>query len=86
MLISSETEAEIKELKSALETGDIESIAFLQHKLESRWELLGIVKPMIRLRDALKGKGDLDKAVNDVVLTAEQLICQAKEKMEGGAA
>ena len=85
-LLVAETEAEIKELKSALETGDIESITFLQHKLESRWELLGIVKPMIRLRDALKGKGDLDKAVNDVVLTAEQLICQAKEKMEGGAA
>ena len=85
-LLIAETEAEIKELKSALETGDIESITFLQHKLESRWELLGIVKPMLKLRDALKGKGDLDKAVNDVVLTAEQLICQAKEKMEGGAA
>ncbi len=41
---------------------------------------------MIRLGDALKGKGNLDKAVNEVVLTAEQLICQAKEIMEGGEA
>ena len=41
---------------------------------------------MLRLRDALKGEGNLDKAVNDVVLTAEQLICQAKEMMEGGEA
>ena len=64
----------------------MDSISFLQHKLESRWELLGIARPMIRLGDALKGKGNLDKAVNEVVLTAEQLICQAKEIMEGGEA
>ena len=85
-LLIEQTETEMKELKSALETGDTDAISFLQHKLESRWELLGIVKPMIRLRDALKGKGDMDKAVNEVVLTAEQLICQAKVMMEGGEA
>ena len=85
-LLIEQTETEMKELKSSMETGNMDSISFLQHKLESRWELLGIARPMIRLGDALKGKGNLDKAVNDVVLTAEQLICQAKEKMEGGAA
>ena len=85
-LLIEQTETEMKELKSSMETGNMDSISFLQHKLESRWELLGIARPMIRLGDALKGKGNLDKAVNDVVLTAEQLICQAKEKMEGGEA
>ena len=47
--------------------------------------MLGIVKPMLKLRDALKGKGNLDKAVKEVVLTAEQLVNQAKRMMEGGA-
>ena len=41
---------------------------------------------MLRLGDALKGKGNLDKAVDDVLLTAEHLVSQAKERMEGGAA
>jgi len=85
-LLIEQTETEMKELKSSMETGNMDSISFLQHKLESRWEFLGIVRPMLRLRDALKGKGNLDKAVNEVVLTAEQLINQAKEMMEGGAA
>ena len=85
-LLIEQTEVEIHELKSALETGDVQTISFLQHKLESRWELLGIVKPMLKLRDALKGKGDMDTAVEEVVKTAEQLIGQAKDKMEGGVA
>ncbi len=85
-LLIEQTEAEVKEIKSALETGDTQTIAFLQHKLESRWELLGIVKPMLKLRDALRGKCDLADAVEKVVMTAEQLVCQAKEKMEGGEA
>ena len=85
-LLVEQTEAEVSELKSALETGDVQTIAFLQHKLESRWEFLGIVKPMLKLRDALKGQGDMGKAIENVVKTAEQLIGQAKEKMEGGAA
>lgn len=85
-LLVEQTEAEVKELKSALETGDIQTIAFLQHKLESRWEILGIVKPMLKLRDALRGKCDMAKAVDEVVMTAEHLVSQAKEKMEGGAA
>ena len=85
-LLVEQTEAEINTLKSALETGDLQAIAFLQHKLESRWELLGIVKPMLRLRDALRGKCDMAKAVDEVVMTAEHLVSQAKEKMEGGAA
>jgi len=85
-LLVEQTEAEVRKLKSALETGDMQTIAFIQHKLESRWELLGIVKPMLKLRDALKGKGDMGKAIENVVKTAEQLISQAREKMEGGAA
>jgi len=85
-LLVEQTEAEVKELKSALETGDIQTIAFLQHKLEPRWEILGIVKPMLKLRDALRGKCDMAKAVDEVVMTAEHLVSQAKEKMEGGAA
>ena len=85
-LLIEQTEAEVKELKSAMETGNMDAISFLQHKLESRWELLGIVKPMLKLRDALKGETDLDKAIDEVVQTAEQLIRQAKEKMEGGVA
>ena len=85
-LLVEQTEAEVKEIKSALETGDTQTIAFLQHKLESRWELLGIVKPMLKLRDALRGKYDLTDAVEKVVMTAEQLVSQAKEKMEGGEA
>ena len=85
-LLVEQTEKEMSELESAFETGDIDAISFLQHKLESRWELLGIVKPMLKLRDALKGKGNLDKAVKEVVLTAEQLVNQAKRMMEGGAA
>ena len=84
-LLVEQTEKEMSELKSAFETGDTDAISFLQHKLESRWELLGIVKPMLKLRDALKGKGNLDKAVKEVVLTAEQLVNQAKRMMEGGA-
>ena len=84
-LLVEQTKSEMNELKSALETGDTDSISFLQHKLESRWELLGISKPMLRLGDALKGKGNLDKAVDDVLLTAEHLVSQAKERMEGGA-
>ena len=85
-LLVEQTESEITEMKSALETGDVDTLSFLQHKLETRWELLGIVKPMLGLRDALKEKGNLDKAVNDVVLTAEQLVRQAREMMEGGEA
>ena len=85
-LLVEQTEKEMSELESAFETGDIDAISFLQHKLESRWELLGIVKPMLKLRDALKGKGNLDKAIKEVVLTAEQLVNQAKRMMEGGAA
>lgn len=85
-LLIEQTETEMKELKSSMETGNMDSISFLQHKLESRWEFLGIVRPMLRLRGSLKGKGNLDKAVNEVLLTAEQLICQAKEMMEGGEA
>ena len=85
-LLVEQTEKEMSELESALETGDTDAISFLQHKLESRWELLGIVKPMLKLRDALKGKGNLDKAVKEVVLTAGQLVDQAKRMMKGGAA
>ena len=85
-LLVEQTEKEMCELKSAFETGNTDAISFLQHKLESRWELLGIVKPMLKLRDALKGKGNLDKAIKEVVLTAEQLVDQAKRMMEGGAA
>ena len=85
-LLVEQTENEMSELESAFETGNTDAISFLQHKLESRWELLGIVKPMLKLRDALKGKGYLDKAVKEVVLTAEQLVNQAKRMMEGGAA
>ena len=85
-LLVEQTESEIAEMRSALETGDVDTLSFLQHKLETRWELLGIVKPMLGLRDALKEKGNLDKAVNDVVLTAEQLVRQAREMMEGGEA
>ena len=85
-LLVEQTETEMNELKSALETGNMEAISFLQHKLESRWELLGIVKPMLKLRDALKGEGSLDKAVEEVSLTAEQLVRQVREKMEGGEA
>lgn len=85
-LLVEQTEKEMSELKSAFETGDMDAISFLQHKLESRWELLGIVKPMLKLRDALNGKGNLDKAVKEVVLTAGQLVDQAKRMMEGGAA
>lgn len=84
-LLVEQTEKEMSELESAFETGDTDAISFLQHKLESRWELLGIVKPMLKLRDALKGKGNLDKAVKEVVLTAEQLVNQAKRMKEGGA-
>ena len=80
-LLIEQTEAEVKELKSAMGTDNMEAISFLQHKLESRWELLGIVKPMLKLRDALKGEMDLDKAIDEVVQTAEQLIRQASEKM-----
>ena len=85
-LLVEQTEKEMSELESAFETGDMDAISFLQHKLESRWELLGIVKPMLKLRDALNGKGNLDKAVKEVVLTAGQLVDQAKRMMEGGAA
>ena len=85
-LLVEQTEKEMSELESAFETGDMDAISFLQHKLESRWELLGIVKPMLKLRDALNGKGNLDKAVKEVVLTAGQLVDQAKRLMEGGAA
>ena len=85
-LLVEQTEKEMSELESAFETGNTDAISFLQHKLESRWELLGIVKPMLILRDALKGKGNLDKAIKEVVLTAEQLVNQAKRMMEGGAA
>ena len=85
-LLVEQTEAEINTLKSALEIGDTKTIEFLQHKLETRWEILGIVKPMLRLRDALRGKYDLTDAVEKVVMTAEQLVSQAKEKMEGGEA
>ena len=85
-LLVEQTEKEMSELESAFETGNTDAISFLQHKLESRWELLGIVKPMLKLRDALKGKGNLDKAIKDVVLTAEQLVNQAKRMKEGGAA
>ena len=85
-LLVEQTEKEMSELESALDTGDTDAISFLQHKLESRWELLGIVKPMLKLRDALKGKGNLDKAVKEVVLTAGQLVDQAKRMMKGGAA
>lgn len=85
-LLVEQTEKEMSELESAFETGDTDAISFLQHKLESRWELLGIVKPMLKLRDALKGKGNLDKAVKEVVLTAGQLVDQAKRMMEGGTA
>lgn len=85
-LLVEQTEAEMSELKSALETGNMEAISFLQHKLESRWELLGIVKPMLKLRDALKGECSLDKAVEEVSLTADQLVKQVREKMEGGEA
>lgn len=85
-LLVEQTEKEMSELESAFETGDTDAISFLQHKLESRWELLGIVKPMLKLRDALNGKGNLDKAVKEVVLTAGQLVNEAKRMMEGGAA
>ena len=85
-LLVEQTEKDMSELESAFETGDTDAISFLQHKLESRWELLGIVKPMLKLRDALNGKGNLDKAVKEVVLTAGQLVDQAKRMMEGGAA
>ena len=85
-LLVEQTEKEMSELESAFETGNTDAISFLQHKLESRWELLGIVKPMLKLRDALKGKGNLDKAIKEVVLTAEQLVNQAKRMKEGGAA
>ena len=85
-LLIEQTETEVIELKSAMETGNMDAISFLQHKLESRWELLGIVKPMLRLRDALQGKADLSKAIDEVVQTAVQLSRQAREKMEGGAA
>ena len=85
-LLVEQTEKEMSELESAFETGNTDAISFLQHKLESRWELLGIVKPMLKLRDALKGKGNLDKAIKEVVLTAEQLVNQVKRMMEGGAA
>lgn len=85
-LLVEQTETEMSELKSALETGNMEAISFLQHKLESRWELLGIVKPMLKLRDALKGECSLDKAVEEVSLTADQLVKQVREKMEGGEA
>lgn len=85
-LLVEQTEKEMSELESAFETGDTDAISFLQHKLESRWELLGIVKPMLKLRDALNGKGNLDKAVKEAVLTAGQLVDQAKRMMKGGAA
>ena len=85
-LLIEQTESEVSELKSALETGNVDAISFLQHKLESRWELLGIVKPMLKLRDALKNGDSLDKAIDEVVMTAEELIRQAREKMEGGEA
>ena len=85
-LLVEQTEKEMSELESAFETGNTDAISFLQHKLESRWELLGIVKPMLKLRDALKGKRNLDKAIKEVVLTAEQLVNQAKRMMKGGAA
>ena len=48
-LLVEQTEKEMSELESAFETGDMDAISFLQHKLESRWELLGIVKPMLKL-------------------------------------
>ncbi len=85
-LLIEQTETEVTEFKSTMETGNMDAISFLQHKLESRWELLGIVKPMLRLRDALHGKADLSKTIDEVVQTAEQLIRQAREKMKGGAA
>lgn len=85
-LLVEQTESEVSELKSALETGNVDAISFLQHKLESRWELLGIVKPMLKLRDALKNGDSLDRAIDEVVMTAEELIRQAREKMEGGEA
>ena len=85
-LLVEQTEKEMSELESAFETGDTDAISFLQPQLESRWELLGIVKPMLNLRDAVNGKGNLDKAVKEVVLTAKQLVNQAKRMMEGGAA
>ena len=85
-LLVEQTESEVSELKSALETGNVDVISFLQHKLESRWELLGIVKPMLKLRDALKNGDSLDKAIDEVVMTADELIRQAREKMEGGEA
>ncbi len=85
-LLVEQTESEVSELKSASETGNVDAISFLQHKLESRWELLGIVKPMLKLRDALKNGDCLDRAIDEVVMTAEELIRQAREKMEGGEA
>ncbi|MBO5548244.1 MAG: response regulator, partial [Prevotella sp.] len=45
-LLISQTELEANEIKEAMETGNVEKIAFLLHRLESRWELLGIERPL----------------------------------------
>lgn len=84
-LLAEQTEMEMNDLRMAMETGDTEKISFLLHKLESRWELLGIEKALRRLREAMAGGGDLTEAVADVLATGQRLIEQANEMMEGGA-
>ncbi len=85
-LLIEQTEQDTTELKDAVETGDTNMISFLLHKLESRWELLHIEKPLSKLRKTMEEGGDLTDAVAGVVAMSEQLVMQARDKMKGGAA
>ena len=85
-LLIEQTEMEASEIRDAMETGNVERIAFLLHRLESRWELLGIERPLRKLRKALDEGGDLTEGVADLLAMSEQLIIQTRNKMEGGAA
>ena len=85
-LLISQTELEANEIKEAMETGNVEKIAFLLHRLESRWELLGIERPLRKLRKALDEGGDVTDGVSDLLAMSEQLIIQTRMKMEGGVA
>ena len=85
-LLISQTELEANEIKEAMETGNVEKIAFLLHRLESRWELLGIERPLRKLRKALDEGGDVTDGVSDLLRMSEQLIIQTRMKMEGGVA
>ena len=85
-LLVEQTEMEMGDLCAAMETGDTDKISFLLHKLESRWEMLGIEKSLRGLREAMEHGGDLTDAVGEVLEAGQRLIEQANSMMEGGEA